>query len=163
MKHFNKILGALVVLFITALNGHAASGDYAIQKNFWVFAGTWTNGPTIVTNLNQAINVTTVTDFQLSLIAKGTNNAGAAGGFDVVWEVSPDGSTWPGVTGLVHQVTGWFNIPVQSNNVTTVFATNITMNSLGYWRIRHLTNNANMNYTNIALRGYIKPKRFGTD
>lgn len=141
----------------------ASAADYAIQKTFWSFAGTWTNGPTIVTNLAAAGDFTQVTDFALTLIAKATNNAGGAGGFSVVWETSLDGTSWPQDTNQIANSVGWFSIPIQSNAVTTVWTTNITVNSIGYWRIRHLTNAANMNYTNIALRAYVKPKRQNRD
>ncbi len=160
----SALLAALLfVALVFFVAPPARAADYAIQKTFWSFAGTWTNGPTVATNLNAAADLTQFTDFSLAIIAKATNAAGAAGGFSVVWETSPDGTNWPQETNQVSQVVGWFSIPVQSNAVTTVWTTNITMNAIGYWRIRHLTNNANMNYTNIALRAYVKPKRTARD
>ncbi len=141
----------------------ARAADYAVQKTFWNFAGTWTNSPTVVTNLAQAIDVTQVSDFSLQLVASATNAAGGAGGFSVVWETSLDGTNWPNETNQVSRSVGWFSIPCQTNAVKTTWVTNITVDAIGYWRIRHLTNAANMNYTNIALRGYVKPKRTNRD
>jgi hypothetical protein len=159
MKHLRKILTGTLAAFIGAAVLPAAGA----QKTFWSFAGTWTNGPTIVTNLNAAIDCTSVTDFSLSLIAYGTNNAGATGSFNVVWETSPDGANWPKDTNQISRSVGWFSIPVSSNDVKTVWTTNITMDAIGYWRLRHLTNAANMNYTNISIAGWIKPQRTKKD
>lgn len=160
-----KMVGrlALALALLLAVVPQAKAGDYAVQKTFWSFAGTWTNVAATSTNIAAAIDVTPVTDFALQFLAKGTNNTGGAGSFDVVWETSLDGSNWPGTTNLVGRTTGWFSVPLQSNNVTTVWTTNITVDAIGYWRIRHITNNANMNFTNIAVTGYIKPKRTNRD
>jgi hypothetical protein len=165
MKTFFKTVLSSVAIaaLLVATAPPVKAADYAVQKTFWSFAGTWTNGPTVVTNLNAAIDVTQVSDFALTLIASGTNAAGAAGGFSVVWETSLDGSNWPQDTNQISRSVGWFSIPAQSNNVKTVWVTNITVDSIGYWRIRHITNAANMNYTNMAVRGYVKPKRQNRD
>jgi hypothetical protein len=163
IKHMRLLLAFAACIFALAGPPVATAADYAVQKTFWSFAGTWTNGPTIVTNIAAAIDVTQFTDFALQIVAKGTNAAGAAGSFDVVWDSSLDGSNWPGTTNLVGRTTGWFSAPVQSNNVTTVWLTNITVDAIGYWRIRHITNAANMNYTNISVTGYVKPKRTNRD
>jgi hypothetical protein len=137
----------------------AQAGDYAPLKTFWSFRGTWTNGPTIATNLAAAGDFTQVTDFSLAFIAYGTNAAGGAGSFDLFWETSLDGSNWPGTTNQIGRTTGWFSVPMQTNSIKTVWVTNITLNAIGYWRLRWLTNQANMNYTNIQIAAYGKPKR----
>lgn len=141
----------------------AKAADYAVQKTFWSFAGTWTNTPTTVTNVAAAIDVTQFTDFALQVVASGTNNSVGAGSFDFVWETSLDGSNWPGITNQIGRTVGWFSVPMQTNSIKTVWVTNITVDAIGYWRIRHITNAANMNYTNIAITGYVKPKRTNRD
>ncbi len=154
----------LLLFFFVAAPPRAVAGDYAVQKTFWSFAGTWTNSPAVVTNLAAAIDVTQVTDFALQIVAK-TTNAAVGGSLDFVWETSLDGSNWP--TSYTNnaansRTTGWFSALV-TNNVTTVWVTNITVDSIGYWRIRSLTNATSGNFTNMSIVGYIKPKRTNRD
>jgi len=163
MNKIKSLLALAALAAFTLTPPAARAADYAVQKTFWSFAGTWTNSPTVVSNLNAAIDCTQFTDFSLAVIAKATNNAGGAGGFSIVWETSPNGSDWPQDTNQISRAVGWFSIPIQSNAVTTVWTTNITMDAIGYYRIRHITNNCNMNYTNISLVGYVKPKRTNRD
>lgn len=141
----------------------AQAADYAVQKTFWSFAGTWTNSPAVATNLAAAIDVTQFTDFTLALVAKSTNTTGA-GSIDVVWETSADGSNWPaGYTqGQIGRAFGWFSIPI-TNGVTHGWTTNITVDSIGYWRIRWATNGSSCNFTNLSLTGVVKPKRTNRD
>jgi hypothetical protein len=158
---FVAIVPALLALMLAPA---AKAADYAVQKTFWSFAGTWTNDVNVVTNLNAAIDVTQFTDFAIQLVAK-TTNAAVAGGISVVWETSLDGSNWPtSYTNFAGAplVTGWFSIPI-TNAVTTVWSSNITANAIGYWRIRSLTNASSGSFTNIALTGYVKPKRTARD
>lgn len=154
----------LLFFFLIASPPRAHAGDYGVQKTFWSFAGTWTNSPAVVTNLAAAIDVTQTADFALQIVAK-TTNAAVGGSLDFVWETSLDGSNWP--TGYTNnaansRTTGWFSALV-TNNVTTVWVTNITVDSIGYWRIRSLTNNTSGNFTNLSIVGYIKPKRTNRD
>lgn len=163
-RKFTIAAALVMALAVMLLAPKAQAADYAIQKTFWSFAGTWTNVVGAVTNLNSALDATQVSDFALQLVASSTNDA-IAGGISVVWETSLDGSNWPtsytnfaGAPG----VQGWFSIPT-TNLLKTVWTTNITVNSVGYWRIRSLTNASSGNFTNIALRGYVKPKRTNRD
>lgn len=154
----------LLLFFFLSATPTVRAGDYAVQKTFWSFAGTWTNSPAVVTNLAAAIDVTQVTDFSLQVVAK-TTNAAVGGSLDFVWETSLDGSNWP--TSYTNnaansRTTGWFSALV-TNNVTTVWVTNITVDSIGYWRIRSLTNATSGNFTNLSIVGYIKPKRTNRD
>jgi len=159
IRLFTRIALALLLQLLCTLPTKAA--DYAVQKTFWRFAGTWTNSPAAITNLLSAIDVTTVTDFALGIVAKSTNTTGA-GTLDFVWETSADGTTWP--TGLTNnalgRTQGWFSAPI-TNGIANVWHTNITVDAIGYWRIRTLTNASSCNFTNLAITGYIKPKRSG--
>jgi hypothetical protein len=163
MKNKIKLLIGIVAVALLPFASQAA--DYGISKTFWNFNGTWTNSPTVVTQLLAAADCTQITDFSLQVVAKATNGgAVAAGSFDIVWDVSADGSNFPtGITNALPGSVGWFSVPVYSNAITTAWATNITVNAIGYWRIRAITNNANMNYTSIVVRAYAKPKRTNRD
>ena len=156
---------ALCAALLTLTPPAARAGDYAVGKTFWSFNGTWTNTATAVTNLSAAIDVTAVTDFSLQVIAKATNGgAVGAGGFSIVWETSLDGSNYSVETNASFgRSMGWFAVPVSTNAITTTWVTNITVDAIGYWRIRSVTNNCNMNYTNISILGYVKPKRQNRD
>jgi len=161
-----KHLAALIVLFsalILLSTLPAKAADYAVQKTFWSFAGTWTNSATVNTNLNAAIDLTQVTDFVFSVVASTTNNTGGGGGLNFLWETSADGTNWPQDTNSILNNVGWFAVPIQSNNVLTAWNTNITVNAVGYWRIRYMTNASGNAITNIAIRGYVKPKRTNRD
>jgi hypothetical protein len=162
MKFIKRTL-ALALLALALTTPQLKAADYAVQKTFWSFAGTWTNSPTIVTNLNAAIDVTQFTDFALLVKAAGTNNSVGAGSFDIVWETSLDGVNWPGTTNQIGRTIGWFSAPYQSNSFNSVWVTNITVDAIGYWRIRHVTNQCNMNFTNLTIAGYVKPKRTARD
>lgn len=141
----------------------AQAADYAVQKTFWSFAGTWTNSPAVATNLAAAIDVTQFTDFALGIVGKSTNTTGA-GSLDIVWETSLDGSNWPitSTNAALGRNQGWFSAPI-TNGTAHVWITNITVDAIGYWRIRHLTNASSCNFTNLAISGYVKPKRTARD
>ena len=142
----------------------ADAADYAVQKTFVSFNGTATNDVNSISNLNAAIDVTQFTDFALQVLAKSTN-AAVAGGISIVWETSLDGSNWPTYVtnnAATPHMQGWFNVPT-TNNVTTLWTTNITVNSVGYWRIRTITNASSGSFTNFAITGYVKPKRTNRD
>jgi len=114
----------LFLLALVAIVPRAKAADYAVQKTFWSYAGTWTNSPAVVTNLAAAIDVTQFTDFGLQLVASTTNDA-VAGFVSVVWETSLDGSNWPtSYTNFAGApaMQGWFAIPV-TNLVKTVWNT----------------------------------------
>ncbi len=165
MKHLLARLLAVVLLLIALAlpTPEANAADYAIQKTFWSFAGTWTNSPGAITNLAAAIDVTQVSDFALSFVAKSTNTTGA-GTLDFVWETSPDGSNWPitSTNASLGRTQGWFSAPV-TNGVAHVWITNITVDSIGFWRIRTYTNASSCNFTNMAIAGRVKPKRTNRD
>lgn len=167
MKTKLKILGTAFAFFAVAVAlltpPRARAADYAVQKTFWSFAGTWTNSPNAVTNLNSAIDVTQVTDFALAFVARSTNTTGA-GTLDFVWETSPDGSNWPiTLTNAASgRAQGWFSAPI-TNGVAHVWVTNITVDAIGYWRIRSITNASSCNFTNLSITGYVKPKRTNRD
>jgi hypothetical protein len=160
IKNFSAVAVVVYALFALPFMPVRAA-DYGVLKTFWSFAGTWTNSPTVVTNLNSVADCTKFTEFSLQVQASATNNQGGAGSFDFVWETSADGINWPGSTNQIGRTVGWFSAPIQSNAVRTVWSTNIVLDAIGYWRLRHLTNNANMNFTNIQIRAYAKPRRFG--
>lgn len=156
------LIASVVALAVTGPQASAA--DYAVQKTFVSFNGTATNDVSSISNLNSSIDLTQFGDFALQVVAK-TTNAAVGGGISVVWETSLDGSNWPtsytnfaGAPGVV----GWFSVPI-TNNVTTVWTTNITVNSIGYWRIRTITNASSGSFTNLVITGYVKPKRTNRD
>ncbi len=163
MKTLTKLLLGMALM----AGASSQAADYAVQKTFWSFNGTWTNSTTIVTNLNAVIDLTQFSDWALQIVAKGTNNTGGAGSFDINWETSLDGSNFASITnaggGGLLRTSGWFAAPVQSNVTTTVWITNITADAIGYWRLRSVTNNTGMNYTNLTISGYVKPKRTNRD
>lgn len=162
-QNFRLLLASVALFAAVAVTPRVEAGDYSLQKTFWSFAGTWTNVVGTATNLAAAIDVQQVTDFSLQAIFINTN-AATAGTIDVVWETSVDGSNWPtqSTNASNGRAQGWFSFVV-TNNVKSVWITNITVDSIGYWRIRHLTNSSSGNYTNVQVVGYIKPKRTNRD
>lgn len=165
LQHFTARLLAVAALTAALLTPtlEVKAADYAVQKTFWSFNGTWTNSPGVATNLLSAIDLTTVTDFTLSLVGKSTNTTGT-GTYDFVWETSPDGSNWPitSTNAALGRSQGWFSAPI-TNGVLHVWLTNITVDSIGFWRIRTGTNASSCNFTNLAIEGRIKPKRTNRD
>jgi hypothetical protein len=138
--------------------GYSQSSRYQSGATFWNFSA-WTNVPGDVTNVSVAMDCTTLSDFALGIVAIATNNTGGAGSLDVVWETSVDGNNWPMQTNALLNNVGWFSIPLQSNHIMTCWGTNITVNAIGYWRVRHITNKANICFTNLNMWGHIKPTR----
>ena len=138
----------------------AQAADYAVQKTIWSFAGTATNNVNQATNVAAAVDASQFSDFLLEVRFTGTNSAMTTTlGYTIAWQTSADNSNW----GTVDNVNrGWFSVPT-TNVITTVWTTNITLNSMGYWRANYLTNSAGQCITNLAIKAWVKPKRTSSD
>lgn len=164
MKHFISIL-ALVLA--TAFGAHAQDGtQYGYTALGGADGGTYYIAASANTNLggSAVFTATKYDNFTLALSWKPKN--GASNSIDVAWEFSPDGSTWPAaITGNTNSTyKSWFiTIGADATNAAgqALFMTNITLNSVGYWRILSVTNNSAVILTNFAARAYYKPKRKG--
>jgi hypothetical protein len=138
--------------------GAVAQEQYS-ATTLYSFAGTDTNVVGQTTNIAAAMTLTKFDSFFLEFRATGTNSAGTAtGGFALAWQHSADGSNWGTVDTMSRH---WFGIPT-TNLITTVFTTNITVNSAGYWRLNWLTNNRAHCITNMSIKGWVKPRRQGS-
>jgi hypothetical protein len=159
MKTLIKSLALVAVIASAALVARA--GDYAVQKTLWnvgsVVSNTWILNT--ATNLNAVVDCTQVTDFTLN-IKVGLTNA-SAGLIGVNWETSAD-NTWPG-TNTYRANGGSFSFSTTNMHQLVNWSTNITMNSLGYWRLAWLTNDSVQHATSAVVRAYIKPKRTNRD
>ena len=155
---------ALALALLLAVVPQVKAGDYAVQ-------GTFMNVPVASmatagrTNLNAAIDVTQVSDFALSVFTVSSTAVSGASPFVIKWQTSLDGSNWNATTNdAPGTAQGWFAVPSSTGGgFTNYWTTNITVNSIGYWRINDITNSTGQTLTNIVIRGYIKPKRTNRD
>jgi hypothetical protein len=153
---------ALALLAFALITPPARAADYAVQKSIWSFAGTWTNVVGATSNLNAAVDCTQVSDFLLAVQLYGTNaDLTTTLGYSIVWQTSADGTTW-GNLSTGNGSAGWFGLAT-TNSLPNVWHTNITMNSLGYWRVAWVTNASGQCLTNVQIKAYVKPKRTNRD
>ena len=155
------LLAAAAAIAFMAAPPPAHAGDYAVQKTIWSVTD-FTNLTTTATNVAAVVDCTQVSDFLLHVTTGLTNPS--AGSLSLQWETSGDGSSWiitnnPALAGS----SGWFGIPLTNSGTKTVFTTNITVNSAGYWRATWITNIAGQHMTQVVVRAYIKPKRTNRD
>jgi hypothetical protein len=157
-----KLLTLLALLALTLLPLRAA--DYAVQK-------TITNAPVISfanaaqLTINQAVDVTQVGDFALSVFSVSSTAVSGAAPLAVKWQTSLDGVNWNATTNdAPGRAQGWFHIPASTGGgFTNYWVTNITVDAIGYWRVANITNTTGQSITNLVVRGYVKPKRSNRD
>lgn len=149
----------LALLSLGALPSQAAD-QYEISKTLLSIATT--NNPDATTNvaaINGGTNFVTLTkfgDFAL-VVDVGVTNA-VTGTIDLSWQTSPDGVNWATAGS---SAVGWFSAPLTNGGTHPVWLTNITVNSVGYWRVNWATNKSGQHLTNWTIRTYTKPKRNG--
>jgi hypothetical protein len=173
MKTTIKILGATLVaglaLMVSAPETKAAVqyGDSSITKTLLNIQGT--NAPGATTNVaaiggTNHVTLTTWDSFALE-VRTGLTNA-SAGTIDLAWQTSLDGVNW-GNSGLGAGggagggSSGWFSVPLTNGGTACVWSTNVTVGSMGYWRISWATNNSTQNATNWVIKAWPKPRRQG--
>lgn len=152
MKSLLK-LAALVAVIASA--SFARAQQYGVLHTFWNVAD-FTNTTATATNLASAVTLTKTAKWTLWVVVGVTNPA--AGTLDVRWDCSADGSNFlttnnPAVPGS----SGWFSIPLTNSGTKIVWATNMTADALGYWRLNWLTNAAGQSVTSITVQAYSKP------
>lgn len=160
MKHLVKYL-ALVAFLLALLAPPARAADqygYVTVTNNTGTAVAWATGG--ATNWAAPITLVKHEEFVLE-ISQGTASAAAGGTIDVRWSTSSDGTTW--TTGLNQSGnSGWFSAGVTNSAAGMArWRTNITVGSIGYWRIDWATNQIGQTITNFNVRAYLKPKRNG--
>lgn len=107
------------------------------------------------TNLAASVTLTKETEFVLALHWDGTNATQTSTlGVTCAWQTSADGVNWGTV--VDGKNAGWFTIPT-TNSVSHNWSTNITVNTVGYWRLNWMTNGAVSMWTNGWIRAYKKP------
>jgi hypothetical protein len=156
-----KLLQHIMLLALLALClPQARAQQYAsttITNNTGA-AVSWGTGT--ATNWNAAVSVPKFGDFALTVRVAQADTAGAAGTMDVRWSTSIDGTTW--ANGLnASGSSGWFSVPLTNSGAVITWNTNITLNSVGYWRIDWITNASGKTLTNFNVKVTTKPKRFG--
>lgn len=162
-NHFSKVLKLLAVVALLALCSPAAKAQqYGSIATLWNAPNATNVAAGGTSNLASVVTLTKYDNFALQFDLIATNATAAAGTFDVYWDTSADGLNYSGASkpgGFVGS-SGWFGVPV-TNSLRTTFVTNITVNSVGYWRINWITNNSGVCFTNMLIRAYAKPKRQG--
>lgn len=168
MKRFNQIIGTigLACLAMLAPTSARAAGeiDYQAHTIYTVPSafptGTASNIAAQVTT--EIVNCTKHDQFTFALFTT-PNATGAQGNvaLGVRWSVSADGVNWPATAIDVAGQTGHFTIPLTNNTGQITWQTNITMNTLGYWRLDYLTNNHSGSLTNGHIKAWFKPQRNG--
>lgn len=159
MKHFFKII-LLLTFLLTLCSPPADAQQYEVRTltNNTGIAVAWGTGG--ATNWAAPITLTKYDSFVLE-INQGTASAAAGGTMDIRWSTSSDGTTW--TTGLNQPgASGWFSAGVTNSAAGMArWRTNITVGSIGYWRIDWVTNQIGQTITNFSVKGYLKPKRNG--
>ncbi len=84
------------------------------------------------------------------------------GMLDFRWSTSADGTSWnTNATLNASEGAGWFSLGVNTGGSRFIMNTNITVNSIGYWRIDFITNRTGLTVSNMTIRAYLKPRRTG--
>jgi len=153
-----SIITILAVVGLTI--GAAQAQQYGLLTTLESHQATngWATGT--ASNLAAVVTLTKWDEFVLEVINTCSNAVGA-GTMSIQWDVSADGVNYPGTSGTVDgKNRGWFSIPITNAN-QTIWTTNITVNSIGYWRANWVTNIAGQFSTNLTIKAYAKPKRQG--
>jgi hypothetical protein len=153
MKSLLKFIA--LCAFTTALALPARAQQYRALHTFWDVAN-FTNLTATASNLASTVSLTKTEKWTLWCVIGVTNPA--AGSLALQWDCSADGTTFlttnnPAASGS----SGWFSIPLTNSGTKIVWATNITADSLGYWRLNWLTNSAGQSITSITVQAYSKP------
>jgi hypothetical protein len=131
----------------------ASAQQYGVGNTLASIGGT--NATATASNVAGVATLTKYDQFSIEAVIALTN--AAAGTLDVAWDTSNDNSSWATTgAGL-----GWFSIPLTNGGAVIKWNTNITINSVGYWRARWITNASGQSATSIVIRAYIKPRRNG--
>lgn len=157
----NKI-STFICLALGALllgSSPATAQQYGPKTTFWG-VNDFTNATGTASNLAAATTMTKNDQFTLWVVAGFTNPC--AGNLNIQWDCSADGVNYlttnnPTVSGS----SGWFSIPLTNSGTKVVWATNITVGTLGFWRINWFTNAAGQSMTNVTIQAYVKPVRSG--
>lgn len=163
MKHLIKHLALIAAVALPLLCGTPAARaqQYAFTTltNNTGLAIAWATGDQ--TNWNAAVTLTRFDSFVLEVRAAAAT--ALAGPINLRWSTSQDGTTWTSTTpGAAPLAGGWFGAHMSNGTAgLTVWSTNITVNSVGYWRIENGTNQTGVTITNFNLRAYTKPRRTG--
>lgn len=163
MKKFLSIIGLACLLAVPAFG--AGELDYQAHTIYTIASafptGTASNIAAQVTT--EIVNCTQHDAFTLQLFTT-PNATGAQGAnnISIRYSISADGENWP--AGIIDKagVQGWFDIPLTNNTGQITWQTNITMNTIGYWRLDYMTNNHSGSLTNGFIKAWFKPKRSGT-
>lgn len=124
-----------------------------------------TGDPTNLTSVASATNGVTLTKFNDFLLNVDGFTAGALtnGMIDVRWSTSVDGLTWQTNCELKSGSTcGWFSMDAHTGGNHFIFNSNITVGTAGYWRADYLTNRTGLTVSNMTIRAYRKPVRYGS-
>lgn len=152
------LAGAVLALALTPVA--QAQEQYQLYKTFISIQNTNVAGATTnIANIGGAsANYLTVTkwgDFDLQVIV-GVTNA-ATGSIDLNWTTSDDGVNWANGGG---GSSGWFSVPLTNAGTAIVWRTNIVTGA-GFYRLGFATNAAVQHVTNLVIRAYVKPRRYG--
>lgn len=165
MKKIITTLKAIAVVAVAIASFEVTSppaeaADYDIQKTFWRVTD-FTNNPATATNLASTIDLSMYGDFYLEFIVNLTN--ASAGTLSVAYDTYASTTAPSGIPAGqgMNPVAGWWSVPLSNNQTRVVWGTNITAGSAAYWRLNWLTNLSVQHITNITVRGYVKPKRYG--
>lgn len=153
MKRLKNILMAGLVALVTVVT--ASAQQYGVIGT--IAGGGTYNGPASgTTNINGTITATKWAEFALA-IDFALVGAGSTA-LDIAWTTSVDGTNW--ATTKDPYRAGWFSITPNGTSAVS-WNTNITMNSVGYWKMTWITNGSASAITNLSIRAIGKPKRQG--
>lgn len=153
-KFILSLIGTALV--VTAQAQVVQYGGVTVTNNTGT-AIAWATGET--TNWNAAVTGTKWDSFVLEVRA---GSASALGGpINIRWSTSADGSSYTSPL-AASGASGWFSAPLTTAAAGVgTWTTNITLNSVGFWRIDYATNQTTVTLTNFHIRAFYKPNRDG--
>lgn len=153
MKKFILFL-SVVALLSTTITSRAQ--NYGLLGTIWS-ATSLTNIPATITNVAATVNVSAYTEILLSAKIYNTNNTG--GWIDLHYCTSADGTNFcdSPLTTITHAAAGVISIPLTNTGTFTVWTTNVTVGSFGYWQVDAITNNSTCHLTNVLIEVLAKP------
>lgn len=155
LKHLIAAAALLVACSLTATAQQYAPSTILSIANTNVVGAT-TNVGALTTG---PVTLTKWQDFALS-VDVGVTNA-SAGTLDIQWDTSLDGVTYTTAKAMPG-ASGWFSVPLTNSTTRIYWTTNITLNAVGYFRVSWVTNQAGQHITNLVIKAYKKPARFGS-
>lgn len=155
---------AIALALLLAVVPQMKAGDYAVQKTLFNFPVT-SIASTVVSNVNQTVDVTQVTDFAIDVSTVSAVAVSGASPLVFKWRTSMNGTDFNTSTNdAPGNAQGWFAIPMSTGgSLSNYWTTNITVNSIGYWQLQLMTNATGQTLTNVIVKAYIKPKRTNRD